>query len=373
MTKTKCPYCAITITHSKLGSHIFIKHKAELFNRSTPDGDKNIKKLHTYDIKKNNPFAFYLPNDYDCYWCLDCKSCIQRATIARQHLQNCRIGFVRELDNLRCEYPLEGDPQKKGVLNPQHIATIEKVVAELLGNLRYYEKKYKVEEGNIVNYESTYTKYLPSLPVNLREAYIEKQYEYLYPELEIEDEESTEPPKEQFQSEIPETPQKEQKLEEPLKETETVIEPVIPQEPVVESPPTVRVSKRRPKTVIEKPAAQPIKLEDPTLDFSKLSPWERVKKANPDLSLPELLIEAEKMGIDPPADLVKPKSKLGLINPSSFVAKREEPLRPHIVMNTKLPKQPTRDSIYNTLSPAQQKVFNMIMTDQDIKNLLTPL
>jgi hypothetical protein len=43
-------------------------------------------------------------------------------------------------------------------------------------------------------------------------------------------------------------------------------------------------------------------------------------------------------------------------------------------MNTKLPKQElTRDSIRNTLPPANQKIFDKLITDKVFKDLMTPI
>lgn len=349
--RSDCPYCDKNFLCRKLGHHIFENHLDVLFSESTPTGKKNRYNLHTSTTPLATHFTSINMDDAH-YWCLGCHSCIKRKEMTKKHLKdpNCMKLYEETLSSLR-----ESFPKSKTVIETQPSLQpsrkLKNTFWELLKEnymlrtcLLLHKKEITISKEEISLFGFGNNAFEVPLETLLDLDTVEDDF---YSEFTDKDDiqiclDSLQIPVEevqQFKDNLL-TQSRFLLTEKTVKEEKPVEEPVKEPEPVKEDP--VKQTKRRAKSVIEKP------VESKPVIPAPLPP--------------------------PPVIIPEPKSKLGLINPSSFVPKKDEPVRPNIVMNTKLPKQQiTRDSLLNSLTPAQRRVFEMTMTEKDINSLLSPI
>lgn len=107
--KAPCPYCPKHITSTKLGTHIYSKHRKTLFDRESEDGKKNITKLHNPKRQPGDELCFHISSaEHHWYWCLGCKTVLISKAVIEKHYKDpeCSAGHEECLKNLRVEFPL---------------------------------------------------------------------------------------------------------------------------------------------------------------------------------------------------------------------------------------------------------------------------
>lgn len=324
-----CPFCKIDVLNRDVGLHILKKHEELLFS------DYNRKLLHK-DKYLNQPLELLL-DDETYFFCLADKSCIKKQEMAIRHFKGKGEKHKEVMIQLRQAYPYDRKeeataPANKGDINPQRAEAVQTIVWTLLERIRYLESK--TSEGGVFDFKTRCVKEKRCLPFSLKEVDLKKKFDPEIEEEEVVQKESEQLPPEEPETplEVPEQPEepvgevKKMTLQDVIKSTLTekdiqnlstnIVTGEVVQIPElqslvsnnlivqpVEKPVEKQKVKRQPKPVEPVPESVPEPVPEPILPpapaFMTMTPWQRFRHANPDLTISELLITATQMGIKP--------------------------------------------------------------------------
>ena len=269
-----------------------------MFKIDTTDTKTNRDALY----KNNNlskPLCIY-HKDKEHYWCFGCHTCFKNIVTAENHFEKKRC-LERHKENLlalRDKYPKDLTPIPKGVF-PQK-GKLEYFLTAALERVRFLEKKFGTDKWD---YEAEYGQHFEDWGMSLSEKDLH---------IPVEDIPPSSPQKDDVKPEV--------KEEKPTVETVIVEEeaPLVFEEPKrltqrevmlknLEDPEVDEGSKNALRKILGLPLKEtappppppPPAPSEPLEIFKKLSPWERFLQANPHYSLPEALMAARNMGIQP--------------------------------------------------------------------------
>ena len=137
-----CRFCKISVVSHHYLTHIMAKHKEpfiELF--------KN--KFHS-DIYDSKPIRLEIcPNDSTLpyYCCMGCLTACKAEGAAKKHFDKpeCKTKHLEFLLDIRHKYPKTGPKPSALALNPTVVRNVQKLVWELLGDLKEEDKNYKYD------------------------------------------------------------------------------------------------------------------------------------------------------------------------------------------------------------------------------------
>lgn len=297
--RLNCPWCPKEgLLFTSYGPHIIKEHLHEIFAPDTSVGKANRKCIKLRSAL-SSPITIEDPKG-DGYWCMGCQSCFRCFTKATQHLdkKKCAEAHSENVLQLRDTYPYDADAPTKPALRFR--ANLEDLIDSLLYQVRYYEHKNKVTGEDVFNF-AKYQKYNEQWELDIDEAKLKEQWPAFEEEKEEEVEETPESEEEAESTPLP-TPEDDEVLPlvipKPLSKEERLLQ--LLNDPDIDEGSKAMLRKQlNVSAPAPAPAPPPPPPSEPAFDFTKLSPWERIRRANPSMSVQELLMYAQSMGIRP--------------------------------------------------------------------------
>jgi hypothetical protein len=296
--RSDCLYCRKSILSRDRGHHYLKHHKEEIF--ALPS---NLKALHSKNYEKT-PLFLRLGDAQKTYtFCLSDLTCFSRSDLAKEHLKKKLEGHLTALKSLREEFPKTWTPQEEteNPLTEEERSLLHRILAQVQDKIGLTRKEVTVfKKIGLTADKEELKKMFPHVFQTSRE--------------EMEERFAPENAHKLPPSSSPEDDVKEE-VEEPVL---TVIEEPVKEEPI--PPPKTDPRKEMMMNLLEDPdideasknvirkqlglasietKTAPPPPSEPLEVFKKLSGWERFLQANPHYSLPEALMAARNMGIQP--------------------------------------------------------------------------
>ena len=315
----KCPLCPREgLLFTSYGLHILKEHPDLLFGTDSKDSEMNRSTIQKRSYL-TKPIPLAVGSNEEKYACLGCLTVFHSLAKADSHFNSkekvCGSKHKENLEMLRDKYPQDMEKAKLNTSLPKK-AQLQNLVEDLIEQVRMLE--HKLNESEPFDYEGKYGRYFNEWGMDLKEETLKPYWLFCAPPREA-------PPSEPEEEDVPllvqpKAPTKEEfiQLTMTAKDFEECSKNVLTGQ--IQTVPELEAL----KTLVAKPAVQakpkrgPKKVEatEPVVStaqtksyddllaemdaFKKMTPWERLMKANPTLSLDELKQEAEANGIPCP-------------------------------------------------------------------------
>lgn len=297
-TRLDCPWCPKKgMLFTSYGIHIIKEHLEDVFHESSNEGKYNRKELSRRKALEA-PLPMIDPRgDQDNYWCLGCQSCFRCATKAEQHMKSRAKCLEIHRENIlkyRNDYPLTDTPKASPL---RYRANLENLIDNLLYRVRELEHKLKVPKEEAFDYKRD-ENYFDVWGLDIKEETLKESWPSFDPKVEA---------KAEVQEESPESPKAPPS---PPPEDDDIL-PLVVEKPIskeeqlmnlLKDPNIDEASKamlRKQLNLTPAPAPPPPPPAPVSEDFTKLTPWQRILKANEGMNIQELLRYAQSMGIQP--------------------------------------------------------------------------
>ena len=175
----RCRYCAVEIVSHHYLNHLYVKHKEQFI-------EANLSNFHSdsYDSKPI-PLDINPSGSLYYYGCLGCMTAVKAEGFAKKHFDKpeCKRKHLEFLLDVRHRYPKTGPKPSALALNPTVVRNVQKLVWELLEEIKENDKAYKYDW-----YSKAFRK---NIPIALDEATLTKLFKEEEEEKEEEKEEDT--------------------------------------------------------------------------------------------------------------------------------------------------------------------------------------